>query len=94
VGQFTFSLHDLFGFPLRAFRNTCILVAVFMVLIAALAWILALSKSELSYIYPVAALSYVFVALLSFLIFHEDVTLLRWLGIAVICLGVFLVSRS
>jgi len=28
------------------------------------------------------------------LIFKEDVTAVRWMGILVICLGVFLVSRS
>jgi len=40
------------------------------------------------------ALSYVLVALFSLFLFKEDVTALRWLGIIVICVGVFLVSRS
>ena len=34
------------------------------------------------------------VALFSLVLFREDVTLVRWLGIAVICAGVFLVARS
>ena len=58
------------------------------------AWILAVARAELSHIYPFMALSYVLVALFSLLLFRENVTALRWAGILVICVGVFLVSRS
>jgi drug/metabolite transporter (DMT)-like permease len=34
------------------------------------------------------------VALLGWLVLGEKVSLLRWAGIAVICLGVFVVSRT
>ena len=94
VGEFPQSLSELGHFFLKAGTNAYIILAVFLTIIAALAWFLALSKAELSYIYPFMALSYVLVALFSFLIFKEDVNFLRWAGILVICVGVFLVSRS
>jgi len=68
--------------------------AVFLTIVAALGWLLAVSRAQLSFVCPFMALSYVLVALFSLVIFKEDVTTLRWLGIMVICLGVFLVSRS
>jgi multidrug transporter EmrE-like cation transporter len=49
---------------------------------------------EISYAYPFMALSYALVALFSMWIFHDHLSVLRWVGIVVICLGVFLVSRS
>lgn len=94
VGGFPQNLSELGHFFAKAYTNAYILSAVFLTIVTALAWILAVSKTELSQIYPFMALSYVLVALFSLLIFKEDVTALRWVGIVVICFGVFLVSRS
>jgi len=94
VGEFPGRLGDLFPFFLRAYTNIYIISAVLLTILTALAWVLAVSKAQLSFVYPFMALSYVFVALFSLFLFKEDVTLLRWLGIAVICAGVVLVSRS
>lgn len=63
-------------------------------LIASFCWIFALSKFELSFAYPFMSLSFIFVVLFSWILFAEQVSLVRWAGIAVICLGVFLISRS
>jgi len=94
VGGFPHDLGEVGHFFLKAYTNLYVLSAVFITIIVALSWILVISKAELSYVYPFMALSYVFVALFSLLIFKEDVNALRWAGIAVICIGVFLVSRS
>ena len=94
VGQFPQNLGDFLPFLAKAFTNAYVLAAMFFTLATALAWILAVSKAELSHIYPFMALSYVLVALFSLLIFKEDVNALRWVGIVVICVGVFFVSRS
>lgn len=94
TGGFPQSLGDLIPFFVKAYTNAYIISAVILTIITALAWILAVSKAEISHIYPFMALSYVLVALFSFLIFKEDVNALRWAGIIVICIGVFLVSRS
>ena len=94
AGQFPGSLNETIPFFLKAYTNIHVVSAVLLTILAALVWVLALAKVELSFVYPFMALSYVFVALFSFLFFKEDVTALRWLGILVICIGVFLVSRS
>ena len=94
VGEFPGRLSDLLPFFLKAYTNIYVIFAVLLTLVTALAWILAVSKAQLSYIYPFMALSYVLVVLFSLLIFKEHVTAVRWVGILVICLGVFLVSRS
>jgi drug/metabolite transporter (DMT)-like permease len=55
---------------------------------------LLLTWADYSYVQPATSLSYATVALLSYLLLGELVTPLRWLGIAVICLGVFIVGRT
>jgi len=94
VGAFSSNISEIGSFFMKAFTNVYVISAVILTVITALTWILALSKAELSHIYPFMALSYVLVALFSLLIFREDITVLRWTGIVIICFGVFLVSRS
>ncbi len=56
--------------------------------------ILALRHGELSVLYPVISLSYVWVAILSVVIFHEAMTPLKIAGIATIVCGVAILGRG
>ncbi|MDR1910880.1 MAG: EamA family transporter [Helicobacteraceae bacterium] len=57
-------------------------------------WIMALSKFEVGFAYAFFSLGFVFVTICSYFIFHEQITALRIIGIALICIGVICVSRS
>jgi drug/metabolite transporter (DMT)-like permease len=94
VGHFPQNLGEAPHFFVKAYTNPYIIAAVFLTIGTAMAWLLAVSKAELSHIYPFMALSYVLVAVFAWWIFREDVSALRWLGIGVVCLGVILISRS
>jgi uncharacterized membrane protein len=51
-----------------------------------------LSWADLSYVLPVTSVGYVLVAIVGKVLLHEQVTLKRWTGIALIVAGVALVS--
>ena len=57
-------------------------------------WLAALSKAPVSTAYPMLSLGYVVVAAVSAYWLGESVGPAKVLGIALICAGVFLVSRS
>lgn len=57
-------------------------------------WIAALSKAPVSVAYPMLSLGYVVVAAVAALRLGESLTLPKVFGIALICAGVLLVSRS
>jgi multidrug transporter EmrE-like cation transporter len=57
-------------------------------------WLLALSRWEISYVYPFASLGYVGIILGSYWLFKERLSLLRLVGIAVIILGVLITSQT
>lgn len=57
-------------------------------------WLIAISKEDLSLAYPMISMGYVLVAVLSFLLFNDNLSLHRLLGIFVIVGGVFLMSRT
>ena len=56
--------------------------------ISTLLLVLALRDGELSLLYPVIALTYVWVTLLSLVVFHDRINPIKFTGIAVIVLGV------
>ncbi len=59
-----------------------------------LANILVLTWADYSYVLPASSVGYGVSALLGYLMLGEPVSPLRWLGIAIICLGVFVVGQT
>jgi drug/metabolite transporter (DMT)-like permease len=59
-----------------------------------IAHMLLLTWADYSYVQPATSLSYLSISVLSCLLLGEMISPLRWLGVTVICLGVFLVSRT
>lgn len=94
VGEFHTNLRELAPFFIKAFTNPYVLLAVFLVLVASLSWITAVSKAELSRIYPLMGMTYALVALFSVALFKENLTHMGWIGIALISVGVVFVLRS
>lgn len=62
--------------------------------VSAVVWLFALSRVELSFAYPFAALSYVIIVLASLTVLHESVPPLRWAGVALVIAGIVLVART
>jgi multidrug transporter EmrE-like cation transporter len=76
------------------FLQPYVFFGIFCFGISSIFWLVVLSRMELSLVYPMASVAYVAVALFSYFVFKENVTMIRWMGILTICLGVILVSRS
>lgn len=57
-------------------------------------WLLVLSRVDLSLAYPMLALGYVGILLVSMIFLGEKVTALRWLGTGLIIFGVILTASS
>lgn len=57
-------------------------------------WLVAMSQTQLSYLYPFASLSYVLLMIVAWGVFREHISVMRLLGALTICLGVMLVARS
>lgn len=57
-------------------------------------WVKAVARASISSLYPISACSYVVVAMGARFLFKEDIQPVRWAGIAVITLGVAMLSVS
>ena len=79
---------------MKALTSWLVLIGFAIYFLSAILWISILSRTELSWAFPILSLSYVITALLSPVILHESFSPQRFIGILVICLGVFLVSKT
>ena len=61
--------------------------------VGAVVWLAVLSKWDVSRAYPLVGLGFVFTMLVGFML-GEQVTLLRALGVTLVCAGVFLIARG
>ena len=87
-------LSSLAAVSVRVFSSLTIWVGIFCLIAFIVAYMLALSLADYSFVQPAAALGYVVIAVLGVLVLHESVSPLQWAGIAVICLGVSFVRGT
>jgi drug/metabolite transporter (DMT)-like permease len=85
------SLHHLQG-VLLAVLNPWVAVGIVLLLAFFASYMNALSWADLTYVLPATSLGYVLLALVAKFALHEEVSPLRWLGIALISGGVGFVA--
>lgn len=94
VGYFDFMLSNINRIFMAVASNGYIWAGLACYVISVVVWLLVLSRVEVSYAYPLLSVGYIVTACAGWLFFQESLGFTRLLGIAVICLGVFLVTRS
>jgi len=77
---------------LKLIFNPFVFSGLVLYIISTIVWLIALSKTTLSFVYPFAALIFVLVMLSARFVFLEPIPPLRYLGILLICLGFLLSS--
>jgi uncharacterized membrane protein len=78
----------------RIFSSPYIWLGVASLLTFFVAYMLVLTWADYSYVQPSSSLAYAVTGILSYFLLGEVITPLRWLGIAVICVGVFVVGHT
>ena len=61
--------------------------------VSLLVWIMGLSRVPVSIAYPLLSLAYIINAIAAYFLFGEAMTVMRWLGLGLIIVGVFLIAR-
>lgn len=94
-GQIFFKLASTdFGLNVAGvFKNWKFLIGAFLYGSSAILFVYSLKYGNLSVLYPLIATSYIWVALLSFLVLREPVSLVNVAGIGLIVAGIALVVR-
>ena len=87
-----------FSWTLKYFRdfftNWWIAGSGLCMVAATILWFYILKNNELSLVYPLISISYIFGTLAAVFIFHETVPLVRWIGVLLIMVGVAFLAKS
>jgi drug/metabolite transporter (DMT)-like permease len=94
MGGFIINSHEFLSSIRKVTYSPFIWIGSFCYVLGTLLWFNILSYLELSYALPILSASYIFSFLVSWIFLGENVSLLRFTGIIVICLGIYLVARS
>ena len=80
--------------PLALASNMPLVAGYALYVLFCLMMILALRQGELSLLYPVISLAYVWVTILSYFVFHDTLNPTKLLGIGTVMIGVALLGRQ
>ncbi len=82
----------------HAFRltisNPTIWMAIFFLLGFMICYMTVLSWADYSYVMPAGAFGYAVLTFLAVTFLHESVSIRRWAGVLIICVGVMLVGQT
>jgi len=93
VGEIsTIRWRELLAIARKVVSNRSFLSAIFFICVTFVSFLTVLSWADLSLVFPATSLIYVVSTLGAKLILGETVTLQRWAGILLVCLGVALTS--
>lgn len=92
IGKISFD--NLLESLLRAVSSAFVIGGFASYAVSAVLWIVILSRAELSWAFPMVSLSYVLTAIIAPFLLNETFSIQRFVGIIVICVGVFLVSKT
>jgi multidrug transporter EmrE-like cation transporter len=88
------SIASIFQTIIPMLSNFYLWIALLLYGISFLMWAAVLSRVEVSFAYPFLSIGYVVTTIVGYYYFHESLNITRIAGIMVICVGVYLISRS
>jgi multidrug transporter EmrE-like cation transporter len=94
VGQFDFALASVVPIGWQIGTNPFVFLGLVCYVVSVGVWLLVLSRVEVSLAYPMLSIGYVVNALIAWRFLGEDLSATKIAGIAVICFGVWLLSRA
>ena len=94
IGTFTFTLENLLPIGLKAATTPAVLAGLLCYGVSVIIWMMVLSRIEVGIAYPLVSLGYIITAIAAYFMFNEPLTATRIIGIVVIMVGVYLITRS
>jgi drug/metabolite transporter (DMT)-like permease len=86
--------HEIMRMVKAGGTNVQILLGVFFEALFFACLLILMARSDISFLWPLTALSFVFATLGAMLFLHEQVSPVRWLGVILIMIGAACISYS
>jgi len=90
----TVSVSEIVRVVKAAVTNSYILLGVFFQALFFICLLILMSESDITFLWPLTALTFVFSTVAAILFLHERVSSIRWVGIVLIMIGAAFISYS
>lgn len=94
AGQLPSQILGYFEFGLNLLTNIWFILGMGCYVVSIALWMGVLSKVEVSLAYPFLSIGYILTAIIGYFFMQENVNMVRIIGLAFICIGIFIISRS
>ena len=94
VDTYGLTLQKLLKVIISSFFQPFVLLGISLYVISMAIWLLVLSRVELSYARPLVGIGFILVVLFSWIFLHEQISVIRTVGVFLIAAGVFCVQVS
>lgn len=94
IGTFSYTVENIGPVGLRLATQLPIIGGLACYVVSVVVWILGLSRVDVSIAYPMLSLGYVLNAAAAWWLFGESLTPTRLVGIGIIVVGVYVLTRS
>lgn len=92
AAKFTLNPIKIFRKPSLLFKNYAVIIGCSFFAISSILFVIGLRYGELSVLYPLTSLTYIWTCLLSTKMLKEKMSKSKWFGIACIIVGVVLIG--
>ncbi len=93
-GKLDLSLQTVAQLFVSIFTNAYIFSGMLCFVLSAFLWLYVLSKIPVSIAYPLGSLGYIFTAVLAYFLLNEPLSLVKIIGILLICAGVAILTKA
>ncbi|HCU04704.1 MAG: 4-amino-4-deoxy-L-arabinose transferase [Gammaproteobacteria bacterium GWE2_42_36] len=94
IGTFTFTLPSLIPIGIKVATSPYIISGITCYVLSVILWLLVLSRTDVSIAYPLTSIGFILAPIGAYLFLGENLSATRIVGILVILLGVYFVTRS
>lgn len=94
LGSMPSDFSGYFQLGLNLLSNIWFILGMGCYVVSIALWMGVLSKVEVSLAYPFLSIGYILTAIIGYFFMQENVNMIRIIGLAFICIGIFIISRS
>ncbi len=95
IGHFDFSLQNSLPIAWKFITNACLMAGLVVYLVSTIVWFLVLSRTDVSFAYPLLSIGYIVNSIAAYYVLHEQAfSPLRLIGTLIITFGVILICQS
>ncbi|MFA6320642.1 MAG: EamA family transporter [Candidatus Omnitrophota bacterium] len=94
TGITSITFHNVFEFGLQSLSSWFVWAGILIYVISFILWLVIIYRIDLSIAMPVGSAAYVFIPIMAIMFLHEHVSPIRWLGIALVILGIHFTAQS